>query len=109
MKLEFGELILMLAIAAILLLAVFFIVCRRYEDGLVGNLALGGMAGACALILWDAWRTTLEVPSPEYCLLIASVAVFFLRHGYRFAMFHWHGRFGWSKPRENSDTAGQTP
>ena len=96
----FGVVLFVLSLAAILLLAVFFVICRRYEDGLVGNLALGGMAIACGILLWDALAGTLQPPAPLYSLLIVSLAIFMVRHAYRFAMFHWHGAFGWTKPND---------
>jgi hypothetical protein len=100
----YGPLLFIAALAAILLLCIFFIVCRRYEDGLVGNLALGGMAFACSILLWEAVRGELKMPDPEYCLLIVASAVFLLRHAWRFAMFHWHGHFGWRRPSDNKAT-----
>lgn len=95
-----GEGIFVLALVALLLLCVFFIVCRRYEDGLFGNLALCGMALACGILLWDAAQGQLKLPAREYCLLIVCAALFLVRHAYRFAMFHWHGAFNWKPPRD---------
>lgn len=96
----FGEIVFVLALVALLLLCVFFIVCRRYEDGILGNLALCGMAIACGIALWGAAQGELKLPPREYCLLIVCAAIFLVRHAYRFAMFHWHGHFGWGRPRD---------
>lgn len=97
---QFGTALLVLSLAALFLTALFFIICRRYEDGIVGLPALLGVGGASGLMLWDWWRGVLIIPQPEVCLLIVCAAVFLLRHGYRFAMFHWHGKFGWGRPRD---------
>lgn len=99
--LEWGNAVLILALAAILLMALFFVFCRRYEDGVVGNVALVFMSIACGILLWDAWRDRFVPPDPVWCLLVLCFAIFQLRHGYRFAMFHWHGFFGWRKPQDH--------
>jgi uncharacterized membrane protein YeaQ/YmgE (transglycosylase-associated protein family) len=87
-------------LVALLLLCVFFIVCRRYEDGLIGNLALGVVGTVAFLMLLSALHGDLQLPPPEVYVLIVSMTVFMVRHAYRFAMFHWHGHFGWGKPRD---------
>lgn len=97
---EMSVLFFVAALLALLLIAGFFIVCRRYEDGLVGNLALLAIVLTSACGLADAWRGVLELPSPTFCVLIEAGAVFLLRHAYRFAMFHWHGKYGWLRPRD---------
>ncbi len=105
MNVQDWKLIVVLSIACMMVLAVFFVVCRRYEDGIVGNIALGVMGFVlCPLLLWDAMRGTLEVPSPVICLLIASVALFMVRHAWRMVMFHWADRLGWAKPRDSGET-----
>lgn len=95
-----GEILFTFALALILLLSVFMIVCRRYEDGIVGNVALGLLAIASSVALWDALHGELELPQPVYRLAIVAFALFLLRHTYRFAMFHWHGAFGWKRPSD---------
>lgn len=101
----FGLFIILLAVLAMLMCAFFFIVCRKYEEGIVGNLFLGLMFIAALVILWDIHvrpiSVTLErLPEPAWLLLIVCAAMFMLRHAYRFAMFHWHGHFGWRPPKD---------
>jgi hypothetical protein len=95
-----GGIMFVLALVLILALSVFLIVCRRYEDGIVGNIALGLLAIACAIALWDAYAGVLEVPQPVYRLAIMAFALFMARHTWRFAMFHWCGAFGWRRPSD---------
>lgn len=97
---DLGVAIFLAAITGVFVVALFLLVCRKYEEGLLGNLGLGALAFACAIVLWDALRGRLELPQPLYCLLIVAFAVVLLRHAYRFAMFHWHGYFGWSPPAD---------
>ncbi len=104
MNLQDWKLIVIVAAFCILALAAFFMICRRYEDGIVGNIALGLMGVTCGLILVDAWRDTLVVPEPTVCLLILCVAVFMLRYAWRVVMFHWADRMGFAKPRDAGDT-----
>lgn len=110
MSLAVGVPVVLFALAAVLILAGFFIACEWYEEGLVGNAALGGAALACALLLWDFVRGRLELPSPTWCLLIVCLALFILRHAWRFAMFRWHPRIDWLRkrtwlrPRDVDDT-----
>lgn len=103
-----GEVLLVIALASILVLALFFVFCRRYEDGIFGNLSLCGMAGACAVAIQDTVNGELEVPPPMYCLLILCCAIFMARHAFRFALFHWHGRFGWRRPADRVAAGART-
>lgn len=96
----FGGMVYVTALVALLLLCVFFIVCRRYEDGIVGNLALGIVGVVCVLQLLDAAHGELKLPPPDVYVLLIALAVFMVRHAYRFAMFHWYGSFGWSRPSD---------
>lgn len=95
-----GELLFLAIVVMVAMLALFFIVCRKYEEGVVGNLFLGLLIIACGVIVLDAFRGKLELPAPHYYMLIVGMAVFMLRHAWRFAMFHWHGYFGWKRPAD---------
>lgn len=90
----------LVAIVLITVLAAFFLVCRKYEEGIVGNLVLGFIILACGMILADAWHGQLQLPEPHFCMLILAMVAFIARHAYRFAMFHWHGWFGWRRPAD---------
>jgi len=96
-----GNLVLIASLAVILMTALFFVFCRRYEDGMLGNAALVFMSIACGILLWDAWEGGFVPPDPEWALLTLCCAVFLLRHWYRFVMFHWHGAFGWQPPKDH--------
>lgn len=96
-----------LAVSVIALTACFFIACRKYEEGLVGNLFLGLLVIACVAVLVDATMGRLELPAPLFRLIIICAAGFMARHGYRFAMFHWHGWFGWKPPADMEARAAE--
>lgn len=96
------------AVIIIMVLAAFFLVCRKYEEGVLGNLMLSLLILAGGLILADAWHGKLELPAPHVYLLLLCMVAFIARHAYRFAMFHWHGWFGWNRPADmrQQDIAG---
>lgn len=97
---QVGVGVFVVAIAVMFLCAMFLLGCRRYEEGITGNLGLSLLTIACAVVLYDAWKGELELPAPVYCLMILAAAIVLARHTYRFAMFHWHGHFGWSRPAD---------
>lgn len=101
----FGEIVFVLSLALILVLSLFLVFCRRYDEGVVGNPALWLIVIVSAIALWDARAGALELPQPMYRLVIIALAVFMARHTWRFAMFHWCGFFGWRRP---SDCGTQT-
>lgn len=94
----FGVLLFLGVVMMVALLSVFFIVCRKYEEGVLGNFVLGFIIVFCAMILADACTGALVLPAPHYVGLIIAMGGFLARHAYRFAMFHWHGYFGWKRP-----------
>jgi hypothetical protein len=94
------------AVLTIAICALFFIVCRKYEEGLVGNFFLGLLIVACSVMLWDAWRG-IYLEHLVARVIVVCLAVFMARHGYRFAMFHWHGFFGWTPPADPGRPARQ--
>lgn len=100
-----GNAVLVFALVVMLVVAVFFVFCRRYEEGIGGNIALGLLAIVCGVLLCDVLRGTFEPPSPAWTLVIVCAAYLLMRHAYRFAMFHWHGAFGWSRPRDHDHDA----
>lgn len=95
-----GLVVFIAAVFLMMVLALFFIVCRKYEEGVLGNLVLGLTIIACGLILADAWNRQLMVPEPHVYLLVLCMGAFIARHAYRFAMFHWAGWFGWKRPAD---------
>lgn len=98
-------LILALAILSMGVCAFFFIFCRKYEEGIFGNLNLGFMILAVGVILVDMLGQSpssimASLPEPPWLLLILCSSLFMLRHAWRFVMFHWHGHFGWRPPKD---------
>lgn len=93
------------AVALILVIAVFFLVCRSYEEGVFGNFALGFMICVpAAIVLWDAWSGALQRPEPVIEVLVIGIAFMFARHAYRFIMFHWAPFLGLKAPQEGKGT-----
>src|SRR5690349_21753991 len=101
---DLGVAFFLAANAGAFVVALFLLFCRKYEEGLTGNVALSALAVASAITLWDAMHGRLELPSPLYCLLIVALVGVLMRHAYRFAMFHWHGHFGWKPPADMART-----
>lgn len=73
----------------ILVVAVWLIFDRRYDDGCLGRIALGIMVVACSLTLWERFTTEVDrLVAPTTSWLAFAFAIFMLRHAYR------HLRFG---------------
>lgn len=90
-----------IAVALILAIAVFFILCRRYEEGYLGNIALGLLVVIpCAIILWEVHQRTWVRADPVVEWLVIGLVAVIARHAYRFVMFHWAGKFGWKRPQD---------
>lgn len=82
-----------------MVIAGFLAWCEKYEDGLTGRIALGGIAAACVIILIGHFRGVVNydyIP-PEMTLLLACIAWFLIRHAYRFARYTFHGKYGWTR------------
>lgn len=87
------------AIAVIALIAGFLAWCEKYEDGLTGRIALGGIAVACVIIIIGHHRRVVsyEFIPPEITLLLACIAWFLARHAYRFIRYTFSGKYGWTR------------
>lgn len=82
------------ALALIAIVAWLLVVNRRYEDGLIGRVALAGMAlaatGFMSKIVFSCYQPTgLEEA------LIWSTAAFMARHYYRFLRYTRTGEHAW--------------
>ena len=82
----------------IAVLAVYLVVHERYEDGVVGRIALGGLALSGMIVLiaelggFAVYRYT-----PEVTLFLWAACGFFCRHVYRFIMYTRLGRYKWAE------------
>lgn len=102
MTLEFGTILILAVVALVMVISLFLVVCRKYEDGIVGNIFLILAVVAAGIILFDAWKSEIMLPDKPWLLLILCLSVILARHAWRFAMFHWHGWFGWAPPPDIS-------
>lgn len=85
------------AVVLLALLALFFIFCRHYEDGLVGNAALGFALLFALIELGDARRDGWAAPAPVQMLLVIAMTVFLARYAIKVVWKHWveRGRPSW--------------
>ena len=97
--------VVLVSAAAILLVSVYLALCRRYDDGIIGNAALAGMSLASASPLYEALEGSEYDFVPTTGLMYAAVAVFMLRHAYRFRRWSKTGNGEWS---ENGDKSQAT-
>lgn len=86
--------IIVLASAGVILcISMYLALCKRYDDGVIGHVALAGMALGSAAPLYEAYEGADYDFLPTTALIYAAVALFMTRHAYRFHR--------WSKTGEN--------
>ena len=106
--------IIVLASAAIIFaVSLYLALCRDYEDGILGNFALGGMAMASTPTLYETIAPMFGAAGSKYeflpttALLYAAVALFMVRHAYRFRRWTKTGKGEWrddgQKKRNRTD------
>lgn len=76
----------------VLVLSVFLAFHEHYDDGVIGKVALGGIAAAAMLVLVESANEVMRQVSVDD-LMWWGLAVFMLRHAWRFcawrrAMLH---------------------
>lgn len=81
----------------ILAVSLYLALCPKYEDGIVGNMALGGMAGSTAWPLAEMYNGVEYEFAPTTVLLYASVAAFMARHLFRFIKWRRTGKNDWGE------------
>lgn len=81
----------------ILAVSLYLALCPKYEDGIVGNMALGGMAGSTAWPLTEMYNGVDYEFAPTTVLLYASVAAFMARHLFRFIKWRRTGENDWGE------------
>lgn len=91
-----GYVITILALVSIFATCLYLVFNRKYEDGIVGRGALAGLALAATVYLLGIISGVHLMTGPEE-LMLWSVAVFLLRHAYRFHRYMTTGRGAWGK------------
>lgn len=89
-----GNLIVAIASAAIALSCVYLIWSRDYEDGLVGRIALGVLSLSTVVMFFDAFYDRVEL-LPASQVIIVGMALFLLRHVWRFCRWRKTGSHSW--------------
>jgi len=75
----------------------FLVLHPKYEDGLIGRLALLCLSVSCAVVLGE-WFDGVEYQvNPTTLGVQLGLAVFLLRHVYRFSRWVKHGSYDWRK------------
>lgn len=88
--------IIVLASAGVILfVSMYLALCRRYDDGVFGHIALGGMAFSSATPLYEAAAGADYDFVPTTALMYAAVALFMARHAYRFRKWRDTGKGEW--------------
>jgi len=82
--------------AVIFCIVVYLALCKKYEDGIVGNAALGCMAFASGPNVFEAIKGNGSDYLPTTALMYAAVALFMARHLYRFLNWRKTGQNDWS-------------
>ena len=75
----------------------------QYEDGLIGRIALGGVCIAGLVVtlaeVFDSVRYTAPL---EFKIMAVSIALFMLRHVYRFLRYVRTGQGAWKAENGNA-------
>lgn len=89
------------------LVSMLLIFHRQYEDGLFGRIALAMIAmAAVARFAHIVGGGLVNEMSPIAVLLWAGIALFFVRHAYRFMRWRTHGDHDWRNSRR-METGGK--
>jgi lipoprotein signal peptidase len=89
-----------IAAHAIVACALFLVFHKKYEDGLIGRVALLLLAGAAMVFLHDGYEAELVSVLPATALGAAAFAVFLARHTWRFWRWERSGAHAWTSPQE---------
>jgi hypothetical protein len=92
-----------LACGVCIALGVYFIVCKRYEEGFWGNLAANGIViPPAAVILLDTLTEGVAraLEGPAIAWLVIGLTWLLGRHAWRSIIFWWAPRLGWKPPRD---------
>lgn len=81
----------------ICIVSTFLVVHPKYEDGLMGRISLICIAGSCAVVLGEFVDGVDYEVNPTTLGVQFGLAIFFLRHVYRFSKWVKHGSFDWRK------------
>lgn len=91
-----SHLIITIACGLLALNAAALVLCKKYEDGLIGRIALVGTSGCAGLVVCLYLADELDkLEAPLLAGLCLSVALFFLRHTYRFTKWYFVGEGTW--------------
>ena len=83
------------SILIICFLSVFLIWHCKYEDGIIGRLALSVIAVGSAVSLMQTLNGEGYIYNPTSVTMQAGVALFMLRHTYRFLLWTRTGKGEW--------------
>ncbi|MHB0965556.1 MAG: hypothetical protein ACYC36_03790 [Bellilinea sp.] len=86
------------------IVAAFLWFRRDYEDGLIGHLALAGLAGTALVAVIKSAGGYQYYFMPEVVVILVCVALFMLRHAYRFLLWRNTGKNDWAKKADPDAT-----
>ena len=86
----------------ICLISTFLVVHPKYEDGLVGRVALLCLSFSCAVVLGEFVDGVEYEVNPTTLSIQLGLSVFLLRHVYRFNKWANSGSFDWRKNEKDT-------
>lgn len=75
----------------------FLVVHPKYEDGLIGRIALLCLSLSCAVVLGEWFDGVTYEVNPTTLGVQFGLAIFLLRHVYRFSRWVKSGQYDWRK------------
>ena len=83
----------------------FLVVHPKYEDGLIGRIALLCLSVSCLVVVGEWADGVVYEVNPTSLGVQVGLSIFLLRHVYRFSKWVKHGSFDWRK-NEKATPAG---
>ena len=76
--------------------ALILITHCKYEEGLVGRMALLMLAMSEVVVIAEAWFDDTYDLAPTTVLRHVAITLFLTRHTYRFLAYYYCGRYKWA-------------
>ena len=85
-------------ICAVILLACSLILMshNKYEEGLIGRMALLILAVTEVVVIAEAWFDDTYDLAPTTVLRHVAITLFLTRHTYRFLAYYYCGKYKWA-------------
>lgn len=91
----------LVALAVIMALSALLVMWCHYDDGLFGKIALIGCFFGAGVPLWEIVSGIEYKLLPSTVLLTCAMALFLLRHVFRFIRWKFRGDYSWARLTES--------